>query len=241
MQSGVSIAPWGFQPDPLKEAEALARRIGLTWTSTANLMTQLRNQPAQVFVDNQGGWTDLEIPRGFTAFQWVPNIEPPDSPEYRFLTEHPVTIMNRGNVLQMPLIIGYTSVESLFVAHEHLIDNTTFSQFPPNPHFYPHPSFNLHRTLHASQINEVATSFRNIYFNGGHPTMETRQQYAEFMSEHHFTYPVDRTVRYHARRQTQPIYYYKFGFDGSLNMIKRLLLLTSWDGAVHADVSHSFF
>lgn len=39
----------------------------------------------------------------------------------------------------------------------------------------------------------------------------------------------------HSDRQGEPIYYYKFTFDGDLNLVKRLLLLTDYPGAVHAD------
>ncbi|KAL7018772.1 hypothetical protein ACKWTF_010907 [Chironomus riparius] len=225
MQSGVTVAPWGFQPNPLSEATNLGRRLGLTWSSTTDLVNQLRNIPPQRLVDNQGGWLDLTIPRGFSPFEFVPNVEPANSPESRFLTDTPVNIMNRGDILTMPIIIGFMSVESLFMVREHLFDDTTLAQFATNPHFYVHPSFNLAPTQ-TTQVNEVATTMRNMYFNGGHPTMETRFNYSQFMSDHHFAYSIDRCVRYHARRQTQPIYYYKFDFDGSLNMIKRLLLLT---------------
>jgi carboxylesterase type B len=237
MQSGTSITPWAFQPNPQRESTLLGQRLGLSWTSTQDLVNQLRNIPFQTLVNNQGGWLDLNVPRGYEAFEFVPVVEPPNSPEYRFITEHPVTLMNRGDIMTVPLIIGYTSVESLFIIRESIIDSTVFDQFAANPFFYVHPSFNLHPTNNVAQVNEVATSMRNIYFQGGHPTPAGRFNYSEFMSEHHFTYRIDRTVRYHAKRQTQPIFYYKFDFDGSLNMIKRLLLLTDYPGAVHADVS----
>jgi hypothetical protein len=102
--------------------------------------------------------------------------------------------------------------------------------WPQNPHFYSSPTFNLVPGVHDSQINEVAMAMRNYYFAGGHPTQANAWNYSAYMTDHHFSYGVDRSVRYHARRQSQPIYYYKFGFDGSLNMIKRLLRLQDYPG-----------
>jgi hypothetical protein len=96
----------------------MAQKLGLVWSSNADLINQLRTIPPAILVDNQSGWLDLPIPRGYTPFEWVPNVEPENSPEYRFLTADPVTLMNRGQVLQMPFIIGYTSVESLFMILE---------------------------------------------------------------------------------------------------------------------------
>lgn len=210
----------------------MAQRLGLVWSNTQDLVNQLRTIPPATLVENQGGWLDLPIPRGYTAFEWVPNVEPENSPEYRFLTADPVTLMNRGQVLQMPFIIGYTSVESLFMIREQFLlpEPDVFALFPQNPHFYSHPTFNLSPGVHDSQINEVAAAMRNQYFAGGHPTQANAWNYSVYMTDNHFSYGVDRTVRYHVRRQSQPIYYYKFGFDGSLNMIKRLLLLTNFEG-----------
>ena len=119
---------------------------------------------------------------------------------------------------------------------ELLFDPTVMSQFIANPHFYVPQSFNLNPATQQAQINEVATTFRNIYFNGQHPNEAIRFNWTQYQTDSHFAFGIDRTVRYHAPRQTQPIFYYKFSMDGSLNMIKRLLLLTDYDGAVHADV-----
>jgi hypothetical protein len=119
---------------------------------------------------------------------------------------------------------------------ELLIDDTVMDQFIANPHFYAPHSFNLNPSM-TSEVNEVASTFRNIYFNGQHPSQSNRFNWTQYQTDAHFSFGVDRTVRYHAARQTQPIYYYKFSMDGSLNLIKRLLLLTDYQGAVHADVS----
>ena len=50
-----------------------------------------------------------------------------------------------------------------------------------------------------------------------------------------FAHGIDRTARLHAERQIHPVYYYKFSFDGDLNLMKTLLMLGQYPGAVHAD------
>lgn len=127
-------------------------------------------------------------------------------------------------------------VESLFMIREILVDDTVMDQFIANPHFYSPISFNLNPSTQQAQVNEVAQTFRNIYFNGQHPSQAIRYNWTQYQTDMHFSFGVDRVIRYHAARQTQPIYYYKFSMDGSLNMVKRLLLLTDYDGAMHADV-----
>jgi bile salt-stimulated lipase len=119
---------------------------------------------------------------------------------------------------------------------ELLLDDTVMDQFIEKPHYYAPQSFNLNPLTQQSEVNEVASTFRNIYFNGQNPSQAIRFNWTQYNTDMHFTFGIDRTVRYHSARQTQPIYYYKFSMDGSLNMIKRLLLLTDYSGAVHADV-----
>lgn len=133
------------------------------------------------------------------------------------------------------IVIGYTDVESLFVIREVLIDSTVMDQFIANPHLYAPQSFNLNRQTQQAEINEVATTFRRIYFNGANPSQAVRFNWTQYMSDAHFAFGSDRVTRYHSERQTQPVYYYKFSIDAGLNMVKRLLLLSDYDGAVHAD------
>lgn len=108
------MVPWGFQPNPRGQAEQLGRQLGISFSSTQNLVDQLRNVPIQRLVDAQRGWTELTVPRGFSAMDWVPCVEAANVPEVRFLTADPATLMRSGNFLQIPAIIGYTSVRREF-------------------------------------------------------------------------------------------------------------------------------
>ncbi|XP_070495495.1 para-nitrobenzyl esterase-like [Chironomus tepperi] len=235
MQSGTANVPWGFQTDPAGQYAALGRRLGLTWSSNQDLMNQFRTLSWHTIMDAQTGLMDMPVPRGFQAFAWVPAVEPVNSPEERFLVDTPVNIMTRGQVMTVPMIIGYTSDESLFMIREAILDNTVWDQFANNPHFYVPQSYNLNPVTQSAQVNEVATTFRNSYMGGQHPHNEIRYNWTTYCTDHQFSFFVDRSVRYHVRRQTQPIYYYKFSYDGSLNMMKRLILLADYPGAMHAD------
>ena len=164
---------------------------------------------------------------------FVPCVEPANSPEARFLTDTPRNLMRSGNILRIPFMMGYMSLESLFMIREVLIDDSVMNQFVINPHFFVPLSFNLQAGSAAS--NEVSTAFRQQYFNGAQPNQAVRFEWTQYNTDHHFAFGIDRTIRYHSTHQTQPAYYYRFSFDGALNMIKRLLLLTDYPGAVHAD------
>lgn len=56
-----------------------------------------------------------------------------------------------------------------------------------------------------------------------------------------FARGIDQTANIHAKIQDEPVYYYKFSFTGSLNLVKQLLLLQNYPGAVHGDdIPHLF-
>lgn len=52
-----------------------------------------------------------------------------------------------------------------------------------------------------------------------------------------FAHGIDKTAQYHATQQpsSAPVYLYQFSFDGSLNMVKTILLLNDYPGASHGD------
>lgn len=50
-----------------------------------------------------------------------------------------------------------------------------------------------------------------------------------------FAHGIDLTARIHSSHQREPVYYYKFSFVGTLNVIKTMLFLNDYPGAVHAD------
>lgn len=105
--------PWGFQPNPREQAEILARQLGISFTTTQNLVDQMRNVPFQRLVDSQRGWLDQTVPRGLLPMDWVPCVEPAGAPEARLLTADPVTLMRSGQFMQIPAIIGYMDVIEL--------------------------------------------------------------------------------------------------------------------------------
>lgn len=51
-----------------------------------------------------------------------------------------------------------------------------------------------------------------------------------------FNWGTDTTARIHSERQAQSVYYYRFSFVGTLNLIRNLLLIPrEYEGATHGD------
>ena len=160
-QSGTALVPWGFQYRPRELAYRLADRFGYSHDS-ATLVQSLRNTPIETLIETQEGWLDIEIPRGFKPFDFVPNAEPVNSPEETFLTQLPIDIINAGTFNHVPFIAGYMSMESLFMVYEHTIDSTVWNAFTRNPDYFVPHFWNIPHGTAASAA--VSQGIRNAYW-----------------------------------------------------------------------------
>jgi Carboxylesterase family len=131
-------------------------------------------------------------------------------------------------------LIFQFQAESLFTVYEPIADFDRFDKYKNDPSLYVPYAFKLNKSNQA-EINEVVTKFKQIYFNGSDPSLLEISDWVQFQSDSMFNYPIDRTIRYHAKKSA-PLYYYTFSMDGAFNLLKGILLLTPYDGACHADV-----
>lgn len=231
-QSGTLLSPWGFQEDPRSVAFAVGRSLGISGSTSLELINGLRQiTDLSKFAGVTEGWTDLPVPRGQSAFQFAPVAETIDSTEPRALIEHPLASMQKGSFNQVPYIIGANSDESLYGVRELIIDPGLFTKFSNNPHYYIPTRWNVDPASPAAQ--EIITNVRNTYFGG--VDVNEKYPYTQFCTDTHFLYGVYKTVQLHSSKQAAPIYSYIFTFDGDLNLVKTLLLLGGYPGAMHAD------
>lgn len=233
-QSGTALVSWTLQKDPLSVAQDLANSLGLSYTSTQDMVAQLRNLPAHTLTAQNPSMMDLPHARGIASpLTWVPTIDPEAYTGVKFLPRHPRDIMEAGDFMDIPLIIGYTSDESLFMIREQLLDTTVRDTVNANRNMVV-PTTMWDVEPNSAAGNAITTSFWSHYLNGQDLSLANRYEWSQFNSDVHFNWGVDQCVRYHARK-TSPVYYYVFSYDGTFNMVKRLMLLASFPGAMHGD------
>lgn len=233
-QSGAAIASWSLQKNPLTMAQGLAAQLGLTFSSTENLVAQLRNIPAAQLVDQQPDMFDIPIARGISqTLTYVPSIDAADYTGDRFLPRHPREIMEAREFMDIPLIIGYCSDESLFSITEQVLDPTVAPTINANRNLIvPITLWNVDRNSPAG--DSITNEFFNFYLDGQDLSPANRYQWSQYNSDAHFNWGIDQSVRYHAQ-QSSPVYYYVFSYDGAFNNYKRNWGLTAFPGAMHAD------
>ena len=229
--SGTSLVPWGYQHDPEAVKEIVAEHYGFSKDSQV-LIEELRKLNASRFVEVQPGYSDIPVPRGLRPFNFVPVVEPEDAEE-PFLTEVPFKIMQSGDFTQVPYMMGYNSRESLFMIREFLIDSKIMDKFNENPHLLVPLAWNIEEGSEASKA--VSTAFQNLYWGGGNATTDKKPEWVTYMTDHQFIYGIDKSVQVMSHMSKEPVYYYQFSYDGDFNILKRLLLLSSYEGAMHGD------
>lgn len=254
-QSGSALNPWAYQTRPRDAAIQLARTLGFPETiSSADLIAALRQIPAMSIVDATMGSMDFvrnffdhlflfinriilpqPIVRGTTPIPFVPCMDPPGTTGNEiFLPRPPIEIMETGTFTHVPYITGYTSAESLVMMRELTLDGTVFDQVNSDPEVLVPFQWNITRGTAASR--EIADTIANFYWNGAPLQHDLREQWTTYLSDAMFNFGIDTTARMHSERQSQPVYYYRFSFVGSLNLIRNLLLIPrDYQGAVHAD------
>jgi bile salt-stimulated lipase len=235
MMSGSVLFPFSYQTNPRAKVENLAKKIGLTFNSTEDMMQQLRSVSYKDIIKHDRGIDNQDDPMGSVPFDFVITVEPEDSIDERFVTEPPESTLLRGEFRRVPTLVGSMSKEGLFNLVKTMIDPTFLAQYNVHPEYFVPLSYNIPKN-DTNSITEVADVVKNIYFHNRKLSSETKDEFATFITDSGFKFGVDRAVKFMASTSApQPIYYYEFTYDGALNMIKTIMFLKSYSGACHAD------
>lgn len=234
-QSGTGLSSWTINQDPAQNAYALASQLGVSFWDNEDLIEKLRELPGNVLMNTTPGLLDMEVTRGIVSyFSYAPVIDAPDYQGERFLPRDPRVMMEAGEFMDIPFIIGYCSEESLFMAREQILDSSVRDTVNANRHLVV-PTTLWDIDPHSPNGVAMANEMWDFYMDNQPLTMGNRLEWSRLNSDIHFIYGIDQSVRLHLQHKTQPIYYYRFSFDGSNNFLKRLTLLTAFPGAMHAD------
>lgn len=233
MQSGTALSPFAFQPNPLIRAEELGRNLNLVFDSTKELVDQLRKIPFKEIMKAERILFDMDKPLGLRSFDFVPSVESNNSREETFLTDFPINLMLNGSYQDVPMIIGTTNNEGLLMLREYLLDNSVFDRYNENDYFLVPLSFELDEN--STEVRNISDTFKKLYFDGQNLSMSNLEGWAEYHTDAQFRFPTDRTIKILTKTFKNPIFKYEFGYNGALNILKKLLFLGKYPGACHAD------
>lgn len=233
--SGTVLSSWAINYNPAQTAYDLADQLGISYLNNEDLVRRLREVPATTLFEVTPGLLDMEVTRGLVSgFSYCPVIDAQDYTGTKFLPRDPRKMMEDGEYLDIPVIFGHTSEESLFVIREQILDSSVRDTVNANRNLIvPTALWNVDRDSTGGQA--ITNTFFNYYMSNQDLALGNRYEWSRVNSDAHFNWGVDQCVRLHVAQKRSPVYYYVFSYDGSLNFLKRLLLLTSFPGAMHGD------
>uniref|UniRef100_A0A7N8XIN8 Neuroligin 2a n=1 Tax=Mastacembelus armatus TaxID=205130 RepID=A0A7N8XIN8_9TELE len=193
-QSGTAISSWSVNYQPLKYTKILARKVGCTYTETADLVDCLRRKNFRELVDQ-----DIQPARYHIAFGPVVDGDVvPDDPEI---------LMQQGEFLNYDILIGVNQGEGLkFVDDSEDNDGIsaaafdyTISNFVDNLYGYPEGKDILRETIKFMYTDWADRDNGDM----------RRKTLLALFTDHQWVAPAVATAKLHAEFQS-PVYFYTF-------------------------------
>ncbi|XP_072943071.1 esterase FE4-like [Epargyreus clarus] len=226
MQSGSAISPWSMQFEPLKTASLLAQQMGYNAKHPKELYEFLSKQPSDKLLSTR-------VPRaeGDTVLAeniFVPCVETKIPGVSQFLPDTPYNLIRTGQYNKVPVIIGFNSAEGyMFVGKENdtTIEKLTFYGSLPRDLLIPTEDEKV----------QTAKELKEMYMGEEGISKETLWKFSKYVGESHIVYPAVATTDILSKTMNSPVFAYKFGYDGMLNLPKFLFGYRKYPGATHAD------
>ncbi|KAM8882106.1 neuroligin-2a isoform 1-T1 [Synchiropus picturatus] len=193
-QSGTAISSWSVNYQPLKYTKILARKVGCTYSETADLVDCLRRKNFRELVDQ-----DIQPARYHIAFGPVVDGDVvPDDPEI---------LMQQGEFLNYDMLIGVNQGEGLkFVDDSEDSDGIsaaafdyTISNFVDNLYGYPEGKDILRETIKFMYTDWADRDNGDM----------RRKTLLALFTDHQWVAPAVATAKLHAEFQS-PVYFYTF-------------------------------
>ncbi|XP_077354985.1 neuroligin-2a isoform X1 [Festucalex cinctus] len=193
-QSGTAISSWSVNYQPLKYTKILARKVGCTYSETADLVDCLRRKNFRELVDQ-----DIQPARYHIAFGPVVDGDVvPDDPEI---------LMQQGEFLNYDMLIGVNQGEGLkFVDDSEDNDGIsaaafdyTISNFVDNLYGYPEGKDILRETIKFMYTDWADRDNGDM----------RRKTLLALFTDHQWVAPAVATAKLHAEFQS-PVYFYTF-------------------------------
>ncbi|XP_034019942.1 neuroligin-2a isoform X2 [Thalassophryne amazonica] len=193
-QSGTAISSWSVNYQPLKYTKILARKVGCTYTETADLVDCLRRKNFRELVDQ-----DIQPARYHIAFGPVVDGDVvPDDPEI---------LMQQGEFLNYDILIGVNQGEGLkFVDDSEDSEGIsaaafdyTISNFVDNLYGYPEGKDILRETIKFMYTDWADRDNGDM----------RRKTLLALFTDHQWVAPAIATAKLHAEFQS-PVYFYTF-------------------------------
>ncbi|KAG5891221.1 hypothetical protein JTB14_036137 [Gonioctena quinquepunctata] len=207
----MSGSPVGILPIPtnqLELAKKQARLVGCPDDSSEIIVECLKTVPAEKLGESLPGFREF----GYDpSWIWTPIIEG-DFGQQRFLTDHPIRLIEEGQFQRVPFMTGQTRNESGYKAFDIIDDDSLTEEFNEDYERIAPIAFNYEKnTEHSRKVTRAIESF----YLHDRPVDESQlENLAKIYSDTLIGYDNHRAANLIAKYSKEPVYYYCFTFQG---------------------------
>lgn len=227
LESGTSLNEWSSQSDPVGTAFKLGELLELKTDNKDELHKFFMDIDAKKLVMAA---TNPTLNVG-NEIAFSPVVEQVFTEGGAFLTESPKDAFTAGKFEKVPTITGFTSSEGvLFAMKLEGLDMNTLSLDKLIPDFTVYIPKYLKPKLNPETTQLVVNKIKDFYFSSEDNLVV---KFFTFMTDYAFLKDIDFSVKF-LSQFVPSTYYYRFSFNGALNIIK-VLWKMHYEGAAHAD------
>ncbi|XP_046686738.1 esterase FE4-like isoform X2 [Homalodisca vitripennis] len=211
IMSGSSLNSWAFSSEAVEKSRLLGEKMGCTSQDPQEVLQYLQTVPAFDLVKAQYKVVTAQDKQDIQVFPFTPSVETQEGEGERFLTDHPRSLLQKGQVAPVPLIVGVTDKEGMLVLNDipHSDDyfkvlNNNFSRIVPG---------NLGLPTNGAEM------IRQFFFGDKPMNWDIVPQYLDYYGDIFFYIGVDEMIKLHMACGVAPIYCYNITFDGQLGLL----------------------
>nr|CAD7594782.1 unnamed protein product [Timema genevievae] len=233
--SGSVTSNWAIQRDPLTLAKRQAALFNCSTDNSSSIYECLMQiDPMRLATSYRGllewGWDPL--------VQYAPVVEPASSGEERFLTADPTTLLQAGQYSQMPLFMGMTKDEFSWRSTQVLANESWYEDMNNDyERIYP-IAFMYERNTPRSRY--ITNELRKFYLNNEPIVNTTYNGLGLIYADALVCFGSDRESKLISSTNREPVYYYKFSYQGRYSFVYNPGTMTPYGVAHHDDLIYVF-
>ncbi|XP_058796122.1 uncharacterized protein LOC131666989 [Phymastichus coffea] len=195
-------------------AKKQAELLGCPTDTVGNMLVCLNTKTAEEFGGTVGQFFEWY---GNPILQWLPVVEPEVRGIERFLPAQPLDLIKEGKFHKVPFITGVTKDEfgGRIVPMIEQAKSGNDSMFRDlNEQWERLSPINFLYERGTDRSKEISKKLKDFYLDGKNVSVENSEGLARLFADGVIGYSVHKLVNLVAQASDQPVYYYKFTFQG---------------------------
>ncbi|XP_031354604.1 venom carboxylesterase-6-like isoform X2 [Photinus pyralis] len=233
--SDTVFGQWPIGNHQLNLAQKQARLLGCPDDTSEKIVTCLKTKSAEELGESLRGFAEY----GFDpVLLWTPVVEP-DFGQERFLTEHPLRSVLRGDFAKVPIIAGITDQEFSYIAAEVFANPKLLEEMDKDFDRVAPIAFVYERNTTRSL--SISSELRRAFLGNGPLTDSDRTGLGHLYADGLVGFGVHRGVKLLSAKNTECTYYYKFSYQGRYSHVKLPNSTVPYGVVHHDDLIYLFY